>query len=125
VAVRNVEILAREGLVERAACVGPYLLAQLGEIGARHDCIGEVRGLGMMAGVEFVLDRATRAEAAPADRLAPRVSRAALKRGLICRPMPGSDVVIFSPPLIADESDVDLICERFDAAVTAVTSGDE
>jgi 4-aminobutyrate--pyruvate transaminase len=124
VAVRNIEILAREGLVPRAARVGDYFLAQLGEIGARHACIGEVRGMGMMAGVEFVLDRATRAEPSQADRLAPSVSRAALKRGLICRPMPGSDVVIFSPPLIAQESDVDLICERFDAAIAAVTSGE-
>lgn len=74
----------------------------------------------MMAGIEFVLDRATRAEAAPIDRTAPKVSRAALSRGLICRPMPGSDVLVFSPPLIADEADIDRICQRLDAAIAAV-----
>ena len=123
VGVRNVEIIEREGLVERAARVGPYFLARLREIGERYDRVGEVRGLGMMAGIEFVLDRATRAEAAPADRTAPKVSRAALSRGLICRPMPGSDVLVFSPPLIADEADIDRICERLDAAIAAVCHG--
>ena len=109
VGVRNLEIIEREGLVERAARVGPYMLERLRAIGDRHSSVGEVRGLGMMAGMEFVLDRATRAEAAPADRLAVKVSREALRRGLICRPMPGSDVLAFSPPLIADEADIDRI----------------
>jgi 4-aminobutyrate--pyruvate transaminase len=119
VAVRNVEIIDREGLVERAARVGPYLIDRLREVGDRHQRVGEVRGLGMMAGMEFVLDRATRAEPAPADRLAPKVSRQALQRGLICRPMPGSDVLAFSPPLIATEADVDRICEILDEAIAA------
>jgi adenosylmethionine-8-amino-7-oxononanoate aminotransferase len=74
----------------------------------------------MMAGMEFVLDRATRAAAAPADRMAVKVSREALRRGLICRPMPGSDVLAFSPPLIADETDIDRIGEILDEAITAV-----
>jgi putrescine aminotransferase len=119
VGVRNVEIIEREGLVERAARVGPYFLARLREIGDRYDCVGEVRGLGMMTGIEFVLDRATRAEAAPGERIAVKVSRQALERGLICRPMPGSDVLAFSPPLIADERDVDRICEILDEAIAA------
>ena len=121
VAVRNVEIIEREGLVERAARVGPYLISRLREIGERHENVGEVRGLGMMAGMEFVLDRATRAEAAQANRFNVKVSREALNRGLICRPMPGSDVLAFSPPLIADEGDVDRIGDILDEAITAVT----
>jgi 4-aminobutyrate--pyruvate transaminase len=124
VGVRNVDIIEREGLVERAARVGPYLIKRLREVGERHECVGEVRGLGMMAGMEFVLDRATRAEAAPADRIAPKISRQALGLGLICRPMPGSDVLAFSPPLIADEGDVDRICEMLDAAIAAVCGTD-
>jgi 4-aminobutyrate--pyruvate transaminase len=121
VGVRNLEIIEREGLVERAARVGPYMLETLRAIGDRHSSVGEVRGLGMMAGMEFVLDRATRAEAAPADRMAvKKVSREALRRGLICRPMPGSDVLAFSPPLIADEADIDRIAGILDEAIAAV-----
>ena len=120
VAVRNIAIIEREGLVERAARVGLYLLDRLREVGARHERVGDVRGRGMMAGIEFVLDRETRAEAAQANRLAPKVSRQALQRGLICRPMPGSDVLTFSPPLIADEADVDEICAIVDEAMGAV-----
>lgn len=100
--------------------MGPYFLALLPEIGKRYDFIGEVRGLGLMAGIECVIDRATRAEAAPTDRFAVKVSRQALERGLICRPMPGSDVLAFSPPLIVDETDVDRICEVLDEAIASV-----
>jgi len=125
VGVRNIEIIEREGLVERAARVGPYFLARLREIGERHEWVGEVRGLGMMAGIEFVLDRATRTEAAPADRIAAKVSRQALGMGLICRPMPGSDVLAFSPPLIANEDDVDRICEILDEAIGAVRAAED
>ena len=74
----------------------------------------------MMIGVEFVLDSVTRAEVAIEDRLAPKVSRAALDRGLICRPMPGSDVLAFSPPLIADEADIDHLCNILDEAIASV-----
>lgn len=120
VGVRNLEIIEREGLVERSARVGRYFLRRMEELGQRHEAVGEVRGRGMMIGVEFVLDRTTRAEAAINDRLAPKVSRAALSRGLICRPMPGSDVLAFSPPLIAEEEDVDHICDILDEAIASV-----
>jgi putrescine---pyruvate transaminase len=121
VGVRNIEIIEGEGLVERAARVGPYMLQQLREVGGRHASVGEVRGLGMMAGIEFVVDRATRAEAAAADRFAPKVARAAMERGLLCRPMPGSDVLAFSPPLISEEADIDRICDLVDAAIAAAS----
>jgi adenosylmethionine-8-amino-7-oxononanoate aminotransferase len=119
VGVRNLEIMEREGLIDRAARVGPYLIKGLSEVGAHHASVGEVRGLGMMAGIEFVLDRASRAEADLPDRMAPKVSRAAMERGLLCRPMPGSDVLAFSPPLIAEEADIDRICEILEEAITA------
>ena len=123
--LRNIEIIEREGLVERAARVGSYFLDRLREIGERYERVGEVRGLGMMAGIEFVLDRATRTEAAQADRIAAKVSRQALGMGLICRPMPGSDVLAFSPSLIADEGDVDRICEILDEAISAVCGAED
>ncbi|MDF3018441.1 MAG: aspartate aminotransferase family protein [Thermomicrobiales bacterium] len=125
VGLRNIEIIEREGLVERAARVGSYFLDRLREIGERYERVGEVRGLGMMAGIEFVLDRATRTEAAQADRIAAKVSRQALGMGLICRPMPGSDVLAFSPPLIANEGDVDRICEVLDEAISAVCGAED
>ncbi|MCC7021452.1 MAG: aspartate aminotransferase family protein [Thermomicrobiales bacterium] len=125
VGVRNLDIIEREGLVEQAARVGAYLISKLKEVGERHDCVGEVRGRGMMAGMEFVLDRDTRAEAAQSDRLSGKVSRTAFRMGLICRPMPGSDVLAFSPPLIANESDVDRIAEILDEAIAEVASSAE
>jgi adenosylmethionine-8-amino-7-oxononanoate aminotransferase len=45
--------------------------------------------------------------------------------GLICRPMPGSDVLAFSPSLTADEGDVDRICEILDEAISAVCGAED
>src|SRR6266436_3461825 len=76
VGLRNVEIIENEGLVERAAVMGKRLLAGLE--GLRDlPVVGEVRGLGMMAGIELVTDRATKA---PALGLAPKIGREAIAR---------------------------------------------
>lgn len=120
VGVRNLDIFEREGLVAQSARVGPYFLDQLQSLAANYENIGEVRGRGMMIGIEFLVDPVTRTEPAVSDRLAPRVSKAALGHGLVARLMPGSDVLAFSPSLIATESDVDRIVERLDAALAEV-----
>jgi 4-aminobutyrate--pyruvate transaminase len=120
VGVRNLDIFEREGLVAQSARVGPYFLEQLQALAADYENIGEVRGRGMMIGVEFLVDPETREEVPVSDRLAPKVSKAALGHGLVARLMPGSDVLAFSPPLIATEADVDRIVERFNAALSEV-----
>lgn len=70
VALRNLDIIEREGLLDRAAKTGAFLLAQLAEL-ERLPVVGEVRGAGMMLGVELVSDKATRTplsmHAAPHD----------------------------------------------------------
>src|SRR5437870_9290024 len=82
VGLRNVEIIENEGLVERAAVMGKRLLAALESL-RDLPVVGEVRGLGMMAGIELVTDRATKA---PALGLAPKIGREAIARGLLVRP---------------------------------------
>src|SRR5207244_4742695 len=101
VGLRNVEIIENEGLVERAAVMGKRLLAALE--GLRDlPVVGDVRGLGMMCGVELVTDRNTKA---PALGLGARVTREALARGLLPRVRAGSadppvgDTICLSPPL--------------------------
>src|SRR5580700_5151142 len=111
VGLRNVEIIENEGLVERATVMGRRLLAGLE--GLRDlPVVGDVRGLGMMVGVELVTDKSSKA---PAIGLGPRVAREAMARGLLIRARPGSadpaigDVLCFAPPLMTPPEVLDRI----------------
>jgi 4-aminobutyrate aminotransferase len=100
--------LATLDLVEReyaanAAAVGAYFMERLRELQARHDVIGEVRGKGLMIGIELVTDRASRA---PARELAEAVLHRAFHNGLILLSC-GASTVRFMPPLMITRADVD------------------
>jgi 4-aminobutyrate aminotransferase len=82
---------------------------------SKHDCIGDVRGLGLMVGVEFVEDRAS-LRAAP--ELRDRVEVECYKRGLILLGA-GHNTIRWSPPLILANEHVDVALEIFDEAITA------
>lgn len=121
VAVRNLEIMEREELIPNSAKVGAYFKHQLEAFAADKPAIGEVRGRGLMLAIELVAPNAVRGADTPlADRLAPRISRAALAHGLVVRAMPGSDVLTFSPPLNITEAETDEIIARLDAAMRDV-----
>jgi adenosylmethionine-8-amino-7-oxononanoate aminotransferase len=123
VGLRNVEIIESEGLVERAALIGRRLLAGLE--GLRDlPAVGDVRGLGMMCGVELVAERANKT---PALGLGARVGREALARGLLARVRPGGadptigDTICLAPPLMTPVETVDRLPEILRAAITAAT----
>src|SRR5437588_5559006 len=78
-ALKTIELL-EGGLIANSALVGEYLQAGLRKLMQKHDCIGDVRGLGLMVGVEFVEDRTSRA---PAPELRDRIENACFERGLI------------------------------------------
>lgn len=103
-ALAAIEVYETEGLADRAARMGAYFMGRLGELAERHPAVGEVRGRGLMIGVELVADRESRAPLA----VAKAASEAALARGLLL--YPGGhygNVLGFLPPLIIDEKDVD------------------
>ncbi len=123
VGLRNVEIIESEGLVERAALMGKKLLAGLE--GLRDlPVVGDVRGLGMMCGIELVTDRSNRA---PALGLGARVSGEALSRGLLIRVRVGGtdptigDTICLAPPLMTPAETVDRIPEILRAAIVAAS----
>jgi 4-aminobutyrate aminotransferase len=113
-ALKTIEILERE-LVANSASVGAYLKAGLEKLMSKHECIGDVRGMGMMLGVEFVEDKASM-KAAP--ELRERVERACYERGLIILGA-GFNTIRWSPPLILTRENVDVALEIFDEAITA------
>jgi 4-aminobutyrate aminotransferase len=116
-ALKTIELLERE-LVANSAAVGAYLQEGLRKLMRKHDCIGDVRGLGLMVGVEFVEDRATmKMDAALRDR----VEIACFERGLIILGA-GSNTIRWSPPLILSRENVDVALEIFDEAIAASCS---
>jgi len=123
VGLRNIEIIESEGLVERAAVMGRRLMAGLGEL-RDLPVVGDVRGLGMMCGVELVTDHNTKA---PALGLGARFTREALARGLLPRIRAGNidppvgDTICLAPPLMTPTETLDRIPEILRAAIMAAT----
>jgi len=123
VGVRNVEIIEEEGLVERSAQMGTRLLAALEELYNLPN-VGEVRGLGMMCGIELVADKSTKA---PALGLGVKVAREAMARGLLVRARPGSadpamgDTLCLSPPLSTPAEVLDRIPTIIRDSIIAAT----
>jgi len=81
----------------------------------KYDCIGDVRGMGMMLGVEFVEDKKSNK---PAPDLRDRIEVACFDRGLIILGC-GNNSIRWSPPLILTKENVDVALEIFDEAIAA------
>jgi 4-aminobutyrate aminotransferase len=113
-ALKTIDLLESE-LVTNSAEVGAYLQGGLRKLAEKHDCIGDVRGLGLMVGVEFVTDGLTMT---PAPELRDRVETACFERGLIILGA-GFNTIRWSPPLIITRENIDVALEIFDEAITA------
>ncbi|MBS1847227.1 MAG: aminotransferase class III-fold pyridoxal phosphate-dependent enzyme [Actinobacteria bacterium] len=105
-ALANIEIIEREGLVANAADVGAYLQTQLRERLGGYETVGDIRGIGLMAGIELVADRETKRGFSKPHTACTRVENEAWDRGLYCRAM-GIEVVGLAPPLTIDRACVD------------------
>jgi 4-aminobutyrate aminotransferase len=101
-ALKTIELIERE-YMQNAATVGQYTLDALSEIMARHPSIGDVRGIGLMIGVEFVKDRKSKV---PADELRDKIVDFAFERGLLLLGC-GSSVIRIAPPLCITKSEID------------------
>ncbi|MGA7910972.1 MAG: aspartate aminotransferase family protein [Candidatus Dormiibacterota bacterium] len=118
VGLRNLQIIEDEHLVERVAEIGPHLQNQLQKLRS-HDIVGDVRGLGLVAGVEFVRDRKSKEPFDVSLGVARRVWTAALEMGVIVRPLPG-DVIALSPPFVISEREIDHVVAVLDQVIANV-----
>jgi adenosylmethionine-8-amino-7-oxononanoate aminotransferase len=116
------DYIDRHGLVARSAERGKYLLEKL-KILYRHPIVGDVRGLGLFAGVEFVRDRETKETFPPAMKVNARVNDLAFNKGLIVYPGGGGadgvngDHVLIAPPFIITEEQIDELVAILDATI--------
>jgi len=117
VAMANLDIIEREGLVENSAAMGTYLRDRLRARVGGNPFIGEIRGQGLMVGVEFVADRRARRFFEPKQGPQRLVARNALDEGLLVRALGFTETVSFSPPLCIDASDIDEAVDRFARAL--------
>ncbi len=114
------ETIEEEGLVERARRLGDYLMAGLRDLQAEHEQIGDVRGRGLLAGLELVEDRETKA---PANALGQAMTQECFDRGLsmnIVRSGRIANCLRLAPPLVASEEEIDLGLEIMDTSLRAV-----
>jgi len=112
-ALKTIELL-EGGLVRNSADVGDYLKSELEKLKRKYDCIGDVRGMGLMIGVEFVEGTSNK----PAPDLRDRVEVACFDRGLVILGA-GANTIRWSPPLILTKDNVDVAVEIFDQAIAA------
>jgi 4-aminobutyrate aminotransferase len=105
--------LVREGLVDNAADVGAHFMQRLRELAADYPCIGEVRGQGLMIGMELI---DTDGEKTPARKLCDDVITRAFHNGLLLLSC-GVSTVRFMPPLNASAAEVDEAIEMLKASI--------
>jgi 4-aminobutyrate aminotransferase-like enzyme len=125
-ALANIEVLLEEHLAERADTLGAWALGGLREMAQRYDIVGDVRGVGLMIGLELVQDRSTKQ---PAPAAASEVRRICRERGVLVG-VGGQDgnVVRVQPPLVITQDELGRGLEVLDAALgmvsrTAITTG--
>ena len=113
-ALKTIELL-QGGLVDNSREVGAYLEAGLNKLKDKYECIGDVRGLGMMLGVEFVTNKTS---LEPAPELRDKIEMECFQKGLIILGC-GTSAIRWSPPLILTKENVDVALEIFDNAIAA------
>jgi 2,2-dialkylglycine decarboxylase (pyruvate) len=118
-----IEVVVEENLPELARVRGERLISGLEELQRHHECIGDVRGMGLLCGVELVDDRDTRE---PADTLGRELTDECMRRGLSINLVRGqtfgsANCLRFAPPLTISENEIDLGLTILDEALTTVT----
>jgi adenosylmethionine-8-amino-7-oxononanoate aminotransferase len=117
-ALASLDILERDQLVPKAAAQGSYFNERLADIARHSKLVGDVRGIGLMACLELVSDRATRAPLKGSAKETGLVAREAYKRGAMVRT--SGPNIILSPALTIERSQIDLLCDALAGALKAV-----
>jgi putrescine---pyruvate transaminase len=120
VALKNLEILESENLIENAQLMGEELLEGFKQLQSKRNIVGDVRALGLMGAVEIVKNKETNEKFE--EPLAPKIVTEATKRGLICRSVvfDKQDTLVFAPPLIINQDEMNELIHILNEAIWAV-----
>jgi 4-aminobutyrate--pyruvate transaminase len=121
VALKNIEIMETEGLVDNSAEVGAHIIERLNDLASEHPMIGNVRGRGLLMGIELVADRDTKTRFPKDIQLGNRLSDAFESESLILRC--GDDRIGIGPSLCITHEEADELVNRLDRAFTKVERG--
>ncbi len=116
-ALKTIEILEDDGVLENCATVGSYLLERLRVMQEKHPCMVQVRGLGLMIGIELARDASAEQ---PWAEVRDKVVEDCFYRGLVLQGA-GESAIRFSPPLIIDQEQADFALDTFEAALIKAT----
>jgi 2,2-dialkylglycine decarboxylase (pyruvate) len=123
VAVAVLDVIERDGLVARAAALGEQLKERLLDLRERFEVVGDVRGRGLLQGLELVTDKLGKS---PADRLGNAVTMACLERGLHINivQLPGMGGIFrIAPPLTISDSELHAGLDILETSLSAIVSG--
>ena len=121
VALKNIEIMETDGLVDNSASVGAHIVGRLNDLANEHPMIGNVRGRGLLMGVELVADRDTKTRFSKDVQLGNRLSDAFESESLILRC--GDERIGIGPSLCITHEEADELVNRLDRAITKVEGG--
>jgi 4-aminobutyrate---pyruvate transaminase len=120
VAIETLKIYDEMNIGEHVRTVGAHMQSELRRRFAEHPLVGEVRGIGLIAGIELVADKETHQNFDPGARIGGRFTKLIEENGVIGRTVPG-DILCFSPPLIISEAEVDEMLDRIGRALDELT----
>jgi L-2,4-diaminobutyrate transaminase len=118
--VANLELIDEMDLVTNAGETGAYFRAELAKAVGGHKNVGDVRGDGMLAAVEFVADKDDRTFFDASLKIGPQVATALAASGVIGRAMPQGDILGFAPPLCLTREEADIVVAKTADAVKSV-----
>jgi adenosylmethionine-8-amino-7-oxononanoate aminotransferase len=118
IALAMLDIIEKEDFPAQAAEKGTRLLRSLREALADHPHVGDVRGQGLMCAVEYVKDKQTKEEFAPADGIGAKIHSATVERGMFSRVR--ADVYCIAPPIVTDDATLDRIVDILADSTRAV-----
>ena len=120
VAIETLRIYDEIDIVGQVRAVAPHLQSELRRRFEGHELVGEVRGIGMIAAIELVADRAAHTNFDPALKVGARLTKLCEAHGVIARALP-SDALAFSPPLIMTAPEVDEVLDGVERALDELT----
>lgn len=118
VALANIEIMERENLIDKAKVSGKYLHEQLQSL-MNLPNVGEVRGQGLIAGIQLVTDKASRQAPDQADALPAKITALMREKGVIVRPLASIGTLAVSPPLNITKDEIDTLVSALSESISS------